>query len=43
MTAFIAHFAFEFRSGIRNKNLLLMNYLLPKMYATICTHSSPAI
>jgi ABC-2 type transport system permease protein len=29
MTAFIAHFAFEFRSGIRNKNLLLMNYLFP--------------
>jgi ABC-2 type transport system permease protein len=27
--AFIAHFAFEFRSGIRNKNLLLMNYLFP--------------
>lgn len=26
---FIAHFAFEFRSGIRNKNLLLMNYLFP--------------
>lgn len=27
--AFIAHFAFEFRTGIRNKNLLLMNYLFP--------------
>lgn len=29
MSAFAHHFAFEFRSGIRNKNLLLMNYLFP--------------
>jgi len=29
MTAFINHFSFEFRSGIRNKQLLLMNYLFP--------------
>lgn len=29
MTAFINHFAFEFRTGIRNKTLLLMNYLFP--------------
>lgn len=29
MNAFAAHFAFEFRTGIRNKNLLLMNYLFP--------------
>jgi ABC-2 type transport system permease protein len=29
MNAFIHHFAFEFRSGIRNKNLLLMNYIFP--------------
>ncbi len=29
MTAFATHFAFEFRTGIRNKNLLLMNYLFP--------------
>ena len=29
MTAFIHHFAFEFRTGIRNKNLLLLNYLFP--------------
>ena len=27
--AFIAHFAFEFRTGIRNKNLLLLYYLFP--------------
>ena len=29
MNAFIHHFAYEFRSGIRNKQLLLMNYLFP--------------
>ena len=29
MRAFLHHFAFEFRSGIRNKQLLLMNYLFP--------------
>jgi len=29
MKAFTHHFAFEFRTGIRNKQLLLMNYLFP--------------
>lgn len=29
MNAFINHFLFEFRTGIRNKTLLLMNYLFP--------------
>jgi len=29
MNAFIHHFAFEFRAGIRHKQLLLMNYLFP--------------
>ncbi len=29
MNAFVQHFAFEFRTGIRNKTLLLMNYLFP--------------
>ena len=29
MSAFTTHFNFEFRTGIRNKNLLLMNYLFP--------------
>jgi ABC-2 type transport system permease protein len=29
MSAFVNHFSFEFRTGIRNKTLLLMNYLLP--------------
>lgn len=29
MSAFIHHFSFDFRTGIRNKTLLLMNYLFP--------------
>jgi ABC-2 type transport system permease protein len=29
MTAFVSHFAYEFRTGIRNRQLLLMNYLFP--------------
>jgi ABC-2 type transport system permease protein len=29
MNAFTHHFTFEFRTGIRNKTLLLMNYLFP--------------
>lgn len=29
MNAFAAHFSFEFRSGLRNKSLLLLNYLFP--------------
>ncbi len=29
MTAFINHFVFEFRTGVRDKTQLLMNYLLP--------------
>ena len=29
MSAFTTHFSFEFKTGIRNKTLLLMNYLFP--------------
>lgn len=29
MSAFVNHFSFEFHTGIRNKTLLLMNYLFP--------------
>jgi ABC-2 type transport system permease protein len=29
MTAFTNHFSFEFRTGIRNRTLLMMNYLFP--------------
>jgi len=29
MTAFIHHFAFEFKTGLRNPTLMLMNYLFP--------------
>ena len=29
MSAFVNHFSFEFRTGVRNKQLLFMNYLFP--------------
>lgn len=29
MTAFLHHFSFEFKTGLRNSTLLLMNYLFP--------------
>jgi ABC-2 type transport system permease protein len=29
MNAFISHFSFEFRTGIRNRTLLFMTYLFP--------------
>ena len=29
MSAFANHFSFEFRTGVRNKTLLMMNYLFP--------------
>ena len=46
MNAFINHFSFEFRTGIRNKTLLLMNYLLPMgfyaMLGLLMTGINPA-
>jgi len=35
MNAFLNHFSFEFRTGIRNKTLLLMNYLFPLGFYTM--------
>lgn len=36
MTAFTHHFLFEFRTGLRDKNLMLMNYLFPlSVYAML--------
>ena len=32
MTAFANHFGFEFRTGIRNRSLLLLNYLFPLVF-----------
>ncbi len=29
MTAFTSHFAFEFKTGLRNPTAMLMNYLFP--------------
>lgn len=28
MRAFVTHFSFEFRTGVRNTSLLMLNYLL---------------
>jgi ABC-2 type transport system permease protein len=32
MTAFLNHFSFEFRTGIRDKNLLFLNYMFPLIF-----------
>jgi ABC-2 type transport system permease protein len=32
MNAFVNHFMFEFRTGIRNKSLLFLNYLFPLVF-----------
>lgn len=43
MSAFAHHFAFEFRTGIRNKHLLLMNYLFPLSFYLMMGFIMPAI
>lgn len=43
MNAFVNHFSFEFRSGIRNKQLLLMNYLFPLGFYLMMGFIMPAI
>jgi len=43
MNAFIHHFAFEFRTGIRNKTLLLLNYLFPLGFYLMMGFIMPAI
>jgi ABC-2 type transport system permease protein len=43
MNAFIHHFSFEFRTGIRNKQLLLMNYLFPLSFYLMMGFIMPAI
>ncbi len=43
MSAFATHFNFEFRTGIRNKNLLLMNYLFPLGFYLMMGLIMPAI
>ena len=43
MSAFVYHFSFEFRTGIRNKTLLLMNYLLPLGFYLMMGFVMPAI
>jgi len=45
MTAFIHHFTYDFRTGLRDKSLLLMNYLFPLvcfvMFGAIMTGINP--
>ena len=45
MTAFMNHFAFEFKTGLRNPTLLLMNYLFPlgfyAMMGVVMTQINP--
>jgi ABC-2 type transport system permease protein len=43
MSAFATHFSFEFRTGIRNKTLLLMNYLFPLGFYVMMGLIMPAI
>lgn len=46
MNAFAAHFAFEFRTGIRNRTLLFLNYLFPLglylMFGFLLTDLNPS-
>ena len=37
MKAFVSHFSFEFRTGLRDRSLLLMNYLFPLAFYVIVT------
>lgn len=43
MSAFTTHFSFEFKTGVRNKNLLLMNYLFPLGFYLMMGFIMPAI
>jgi ABC-2 type transport system permease protein len=43
MNAFANHFFFEFRTGIRNRQLLLMNYLLPLGFYLMIGFVMPAL
>lgn len=46
MTAFMTHFAFEFKTGMRNATLLMMNYLFPlgfyALIGLVMTQINPA-
>ncbi|MCB0037021.1 MAG: ABC transporter permease, partial [Anaerolineales bacterium] len=43
MSAFATHFNYEFKTGIRNKNLLLMNYLFPLGFYLMMGFIMPSI
>lgn len=43
MTAFVTHFAFEFKTGLRNPSLLFINYLFPMFFYVMMGVVMPAI
>jgi ABC-2 type transport system permease protein len=43
MNAFFHHLSFEFRTGVRNKNLLLLNYLFPLGFYFLMGFVMPSI
>ncbi len=43
MTAFANHFGFEFRTGIRNRSLLLLNYLFPLAFYLLMGFVMPGL
>ncbi len=43
MTAFAHHFGFDFRTGIRNRSLLLLNYLFPLAFYLMMGFVMPGI
>src|SRR5512137_10049 len=43
MNAFLNHFSFEFRTGVRNRQLLLMNYLFPLGFYLLMGFIMPSI
>jgi ABC-2 type transport system permease protein len=43
MNAFVHHFSFEFRTGVRNRQLLMLNYLFPLGFYLLMGFIMPAI
>ena len=43
MSAFTTHFAFEFRTGIRNRGLLFLTYLFPLIFYLMMGFIMPPI
>ena len=53
MTAFVSHLSYDFRTGLRDRSLMLMNYLFPLFFfvmmatrprgATLSANERPAM